>query len=159
MQKHCLILGLTVFLCGFSNAADQSDTELTLIVSVLDSYHAAAAAGNWDTYFELMSDDGVFLGTDADERWTKEEFRAYAGNSNGWVYRSTERHINLTPGGNSAWFDEILNSESYGTARGTGVLIKTTTGWKISQYHLTFPIPNELARELTDAIKEFEARQ
>lgn len=159
MHKNCLLLSLIIFLCGFSHAADQADSELALIASALDSYHTAAAAGNWDTYFELMSDDSVFLGTDAAERWTKEEFRAYAGNSSGWVYRSVERHINLTPGGNSAWFDEILSSESYGTSRGTGVLIKTTTGWKISQYHLTFPIPNEMAQELTDAIKEFEALQ
>jgi hypothetical protein len=57
----------------------------------------------------------------------------------------------------SAWFDEILDSSSYGTSRGTGVLIRTNEGWKISQYHLTFPIPNELARHVTDEIKAFEA--
>jgi ketosteroid isomerase-like protein len=125
---------------------------------VLDAYHAAAAAGNWEAYFALMSDDGVFLGTDASERWPKEEFRAYAGNHRGWVYLPTDRHINVTPDGNSAWFDEILSSESFGTTRGTGVLIKTASGWKISQYHLTIPIPNPLARQLTDTIKEFEAR-
>lgn len=159
MHKHCLILALTLLFSGHSNAANQENAELALIAGVIDSYHAAAATGNWDTYFDLMSDDAVFLGTDAGERWAKEEFRAYAGNRSGWVYRSVERNINLTPDGNSAWFDEILNSESYGSARGSGVLIKTAAGWKISQYHLTFPIPNELAGEITDAIKELEARR
>ena len=106
-----------------------------------------------------MSDDGVFLGTDAGERWTKQEFQAYADGRRGWVYRSMERHINLTPDGNTAWFDEILDSASYGTARGTGVVIRTGSGWKISQYHLTFPIPNELVDDLIETIKSFDARQ
>ena len=135
----------------------QQDSEQSAVGAVLDSFHEAAARGDWDIYFDLMSADAVFLGTDASERWPKEEFRAYAGNRDGWVYRPLTRNINLTPDGNSAWFDEILDSASYGTSRGTGVLIKTAAGWKISQYHLTFPIPNELAGRVTDDIKAFEA--
>lgn len=158
MRGYRLFLALTIFLCGPVSAAEDLSVEQAAIATVLDAYHAAAAAGNWEAYFALMSDDGVFLGTDASERWPKEEFRAYAGNRRGWVYLPTDRHINVTPDGNSAWFDEILSSESFGTTRGTGVLIKTASGWKISQYHLTIPIPNPLARQLTDTIKEFEAR-
>ena len=56
-----------------------------------------------------------------------------------------------------AWFDELLDSQSYGVARGTGVLLKTDTGWKVSQYVLTFPIPNDVADEVTERIKAFEA--
>ena len=104
-----------------------------------------------------MSDDAVFIGTDASERWTKPEFSDYAGKTNGWVYTLKTRNINLTPRGDSAWFDEILISRNYGTSRGTGVLIRTQSGWKISQYHLTFPIPNELADRITDEIKRHEA--
>jgi len=154
MNKYWRMLGLVFLLSGPANGAEVTQLEIARVAEVLDSFHAAAATGDWDTYFDLMSADGVFLGTDADERWTKTEFRAYAGNRSGWIYRSTERNINLTPDGNSAWFDEILDSESYGTARGTGVLIKNATGWKISQYHLTFPIPNELLEQFTEAIAE-----
>jgi hypothetical protein len=39
------------------------------------------------------------------------------------------------------------------------VLIRSDDGWKISQYHLTFPIPNELAGKVTDEIKAFESEQ
>ena len=152
-----LILSFCVL--ATSAAFGQSiSSELQAINEVLDAYHEAASRGDWDNYFALMSDDGVFLGTDAEERWPKEVFREYAGDRSGWDYRSVERHVTFTPDGNSAWFDEIVDCESYGTSRGTGVLIKTPDGWKISQYHLTFPIPNELAREMTDTIKEFEAR-
>ncbi len=95
---------------------------------MLDSYHLAAANGEWDTYFDLMSEDGVFIGTDADERWGKAEFRQYSSGSNGWVYTPQQRSINITPDGASAWFDEALLSQSYGSSRGTGVLIRTAQG-------------------------------
>ena len=156
MKYFWQVLGLASLLVNSVNAADNSDLEQAAIAETLDAYHAAAAIGDWDSYFDLMSDDGVFLGTDVNERWPREEFRAYAAGRSGWVYRSLERNINLTPDGNSAWFDEILDSESYGTARGTGVLINTTDGWKISQYHLTFPIPNELVDEFIEQIKALE---
>ena len=129
----------------------------TAVASVLDDFHLAAAAGNWQKYFSLMSDDGVFLGSDVSERWPKAEFQSYSSSSFGWTYVAQMRNINFTPDGNTAWFDEVLLSASYGTSRGTGVLIKTGSGWKISQYHLVFPIPNALADKITDEIKAFEA--
>jgi ketosteroid isomerase-like protein len=35
---------------------------------VLDALHARASAADFDGYFELYTDDAVFLGTDATER-------------------------------------------------------------------------------------------
>lgn len=153
------LLGLFVFtsIALVPATAQEGDVEAA-INAVLDRYHAAAAAADWTTYFDLMSEDGVFLGSDAGERWPKAEFQGYASASRGWTYTPRMRNINLTPDGQSAWFDEILLSASYGTSRGTGVLILTDAGWKISQYALTFPIPNDLAREVTDSIKAYEAR-
>jgi len=137
-------------------SADQL-AKIKSIGEVLDKFHEAAATGDWVTYFDLMSDDAVFIGTDASERWTKPVFKAYAGNTTGWVYSPKTRNINLTPSGVSAWFDEILISKNYGTSRGTGILIHSNAGWKISQYHLTFPIPNALATKITEEIKRFES--
>lgn len=71
----------------------------------------------------------------------------------------TAREIDFSPDGNTAWFDELLNNEAYGTSRGTGVLIRTGEGWKIVQYHLTFPIPNDLAGDFTAQIKKYEASE
>ena len=161
VRDVCLASFMLVLAGLSSSALGQSTTQtadITAIGEVLDAYHAAAAAGEWSDYFDLLSEDAVFLGTDAAERWPKEVFRRYAEDSAGWVYHPQERHINLTPDGQSAWFDELLSSASYGTSRGTGVLIKTASGWRISQYHLTFPIPNELANAITDEIKAFEAQ-
>lgn len=159
MKNLLLSIILISGLGSCSQTSRSQGSELEAINRVLDSYHSAAARGDWETYFDLMSEDGVFIGTDASERWTKPQFRLYSSGSNGWVYTPQSRNVNLTPDGASAWFDEALLSQSFGTSRGTGVLIKTAQGWKISQYHLTLPIPNGMVRDLTDRIKEYEAQQ
>jgi hypothetical protein len=151
-----ILLSFTLFSCAQNSQSQQSD--IAAINKVLDGYHQAAANGEWDIYFDLMSDDGVFIGTDAQERWVKAEFRQYSSGSNGWVYAPQQRNVNITPDGLSAWFDEALLSQSYGSSRGSGVLIRTAQGWKISQYHLTLPIPNGMVRGITDQIKEYEAQ-
>jgi len=147
------------FFFALSGIVEARDTEKENIGKVLTGFHDAASKADWGTYFNFLSADAIFLGTDASERWTKPVFKEYATKTDGWTYRLTERHINLTPDGNSAWFDELLVNEKYGTSRGTGILIRTDAGWKISQYNLVFPIPNDLAAGITQQIQTFEARQ
>lgn len=143
-----------------------SDTEaekIAAVSQVLDRFHTAASQADGETYFSLFAEDGIFLGSDKSERWSVEAFKAYAAPSfsagRGWTYVMNERHINITPDGQTAWFDELLKSETYGTSRGTGVLIRVGSSWKISQYHLTFPMPNPLAGEFTTRIKAWERQQ
>ncbi len=159
MKQLLLLTMLSIGLAACVQSGESSRSDISAINRVLDNYHNAAANGEWESYFDLMSDDGVFIGTDARERWTKPEFRQYSSGSNGWVYMPLERNINITPDGMSAWFDEALLSQAYGTSRGTGVLIRTAEGWKISQYHLTLPIPNGMVRDITNQIKEYEEQR
>jgi ketosteroid isomerase-like protein len=132
------------------------------VLRTLDAFHAAAARADGAAYFRLFADDGVFIGTDASEHWTVAEFRAYAepyfSQGKGWVYtpRAGSRHVTFSSSGDVAWFDELLDSASYGTSRGTGVMVYKSGEWKIAQYALTFPIPNDLAKELTARIAAFE---
>jgi ketosteroid isomerase-like protein len=130
--------------------------------AVLTDFHAAAASADGETYFSLLADDAIYIGTDASERWTVDEFRAFAepyfSKGRGWTYTVTERHIAIAPGGSVAWFDEMLWNKTYGVCRGTGVLAKQDGIWRIAQYHLTFPIPNDLAREVTTRIMEHETQ-
>ncbi|NVJ70939.1 MAG: nuclear transport factor 2 family protein [Alphaproteobacteria bacterium] len=156
-MRH-LITSLFLVL-ALATHATAKDTDRAAVDAVLDNFHKAASEANWGTYFGLMSDDAIFLGTDAGERWDIPTFKSYALPTKGWTYTVRERHINFTPDGNTAWFDELLDNKSYGTSRGTGVLIRTNSGWKISQYHLTFPIPNDLAAGFTKQIQAFEKRQ
>jgi hypothetical protein len=133
--------------------------ERAAVDSVLNALHATAAAADWDTYFGLYAPDAVFFGTDATERWDLEEFRGYASASTGWTYDRTERNVFVDADANTAWFDERLRNASYGETRGTGVLMKGNAGWKIVQYNLTIPIPNDLAAEFAQRIMQLEEQQ
>lgn len=128
------------------------------VAKTLDDFHLAASRADGTAYFNLFAPEGVFIGTDATERWTVEEFKKYASphfsKGHGWTYESKIRHIDLAPSGDIAWFDEILDNKAYGQCRGSGVLRKIGTAWKISQYHLTIPIPNDLAEKVVALIRE-----
>lgn len=130
---------------------------------VLSSLHQAASDADGDLYFSLFADDAVFLGTDASERWSIGELEAFArpyfSNGRGWTYSEKERHISVAADGRTAWFDEALWNDTYGTCRGTGVLVLVEGVWKISQYNLTIPIPNALAAGFAEKIREHENRE
>jgi hypothetical protein len=140
-------------------AAPDVVAERAAVDSVLTTLHQSASTADWDRYFDLYAPDAVFFGTDATERWGITEFRGYATASNGWTYTPTERHIFLDADANTAWFDERLENASYGETRGTGVLVKGDSGWKISQYNLTIPIPNDLAKAFVEQIRKRDAGQ
>ncbi|MFN0010462.1 MAG: nuclear transport factor 2 family protein [Phycisphaerales bacterium] len=133
------------------------------VASVLDAFHLAASAANETAYFALFAPEGVFIGTDASERWTVPEFRAYAqphfSKGKGWTYVPGERHVDVNPEKTVAWFDEALASEKYGACRGTGVLRKVGADWRISQYHLTVPVPNDLLPRVSALIKAEERKK
>jgi hypothetical protein len=114
---------------------------------VLDDWHAAAARADEEGYFGHLSEDSVFLGTDATERWDKAAFRAYAhpyfAKGKAWSFRSARRAITVREGGAVAWFDEDLATPNLGPARGSGVLLKRGGRWQIVQYNLAITVPNE----------------
>ena len=158
-------LALTVaLLVSISASPDRAAAPEQDIATVLDALHAAAAKADGPAYFALYTPDATYLGTDAAERWSLTEFKGYAmpyfSKGKGWTYVPRERHITIAPVACRcvAWFDELLDSQSYGTSRGTGTLVLTPDGWKVSQYALTFPIPNDLAKDMTATIKAFEAK-
>jgi len=137
-------------LAGQDDARDE-------VSGILDALHEAASEADFDRYFSLYADEAVFLGTDATERWTREEFMDYTearfDTGTGWTYHMLERHIAIAPGGGTAWFDERLENANLGETRGSGVLVMEDGGWKIAQYNLTIPIPNEMAREVAQRIR------
>lgn len=142
----------------------QHTAPVAAINQTLNQLHDAAAKADGARYFKLFADDAVYIGTDAAERWNMKEFRAFAepyfAKGTGWTYKPRSRHVTVAdiPCHCVAWFDELLDSEKYGTSRGTGALMLKNGSWKIEQYALTFPIPNDLAKGMTAEIKAFEAK-
>ena len=162
MRKYSLLVVVILFALtsGLLSVATLAANDEQSIETVLNSFHQAAADAKAKPYFDLLSQDAVFLGTDATERWSKDEFKAfvepYFSQGQGWLYTPVERNISLIKQGQIAFFDELLFSESYGTCRGSGLLVKTDQGWKISQYNLSIPMPNGVAKALVKQIKVFE---
>lgn len=151
MISRCVFLTLALLVSPLCPA----DVEAA-IDRVLDTLHARAAEADFDGYFELYHEDAVFLGTDRSEYWTVDELRAYAKPhfeaGTGWTYRPLERHVHVA--GDTAWFEERLEHARYGETRGTGVLLRTEAGWRVVQYHLTLPIPNELFPDVARRVIE-----
>jgi ketosteroid isomerase-like protein len=147
---------MIVFLLLLAAAAGSPSPDAQ-ISAVLDDWHAAAAAADEARYFGHFETGAVFLGTDGSERWTVDEFRRYAhpyfAKGKAWSFRSVQRHIAFSPDGNVAWFDETLETPNLGPARGSVVLVKTPAGWRIVQYNLSIPIPNDLMKEVKERIE------
>lgn len=53
----------------------------------------------------------------------------------------------------------MLDNDKYGECRGTGVLVKLGGAWRIVQYNLTIPIPNEIALDVVEMIRQQETRK
>ena len=150
-----LALSLALVIPGVPGQ-DTRETRTANADEVLDALHAAAAAADGDAYFDLFARKAVFIGTDATERWTIEEFEEYArarfAQGKGWTYHVRERHVDFVRGKGVAYFDERLWNERYGATRGSGVLVREDGAWRIAQYVLSFAVPNEKASEVVALI-------
>lgn len=137
-------------------APDPAEAE---VAAVLDQLNAASTTADSAAYFALFTPDARFIGTDATERWSMAEFRAFAepyfSRGRGWSYPVRDRVITIAPVECRciAWFDEDLDNAGYGRTRGSGVLRRTEDGWKIEQYVLSFAVPNDRASAVVQAIK------
>jgi hypothetical protein len=119
---------------------------------VLNNWHKAAADANFNSYFDAMADDAIFIGTDATENWNKPAFiqfaKPYFDKGKAWNFTSLERNIYFSSDKKTAWFDELLNTQMK-ICRGSGVLVVDKNGnWKIKHYVLSMTIPNDHTDEV-----------
>lgn len=157
-MRKCFLLLLLVTAVGCaSSATTNAPRDRSEVDAVLDAWHSAAAEAKEGDYFDRMAPTSIFFGTDATERWTTQQFRDYAHpffeKGRAWTFHPRNRNVYFSSDGNVAWFDEALDSASYGEMRGTGVLQRSGGRWRIEQYNLTIPIPNDLAKEVVEKIR------
>ncbi|SEF47906.1 nuclear transport factor 2 family protein [Flavobacterium urumqiense] len=150
-MKKILTVLIVLILSGCKSMMEIQTTSKANINSTLDAWHKAAAEANYNNYFNLMTDDAVFIGTDATENWNKTNFRAFAkpffDKGKAWNFTALERHIYFDKTGKMAWFDELLNTQMK-ICRGSGVLVKIGNEWKIQHYVLSMTIPNDNTNEV-----------
>jgi hypothetical protein len=150
---------LVLCLLAFVASSASAQTPAQQIGAVLDDWHQAASVADEARYFGYFAPNGVFMGTDATERWTVTEFRQWAKpqfqRKSAWSFKPRDRHIDFSTDRKTAWFDEMLDTPNLGLCRGSGVLVLLGGNWKITQYNLSVPIPNALVGEV---VKQISAR-
>ena len=104
-----------------------------------------------------MSNQSVFVGTDAAEVWNIQQFKdfskPYFDKGKAWSFTSVERNVYLNSNGEIAWFDELL-ATWMGVCRGSGVLKKDKGSWKIEHYVLSVTVPNDNIQDVMKVNKE-----
>lgn len=142
---------MVVLLCCFTWANAQENTEKEVINKILKAWHKAAATANYNEYFSYMTNDAVFIGTDATENWQNKAFKTfskpYFDKGKAWSFTAIERNVYLSNDANFAWFDELLDTQMK-ICRGSGVLQKVDGEWKVKHYVLSMTIPNENVGEV-----------
>ncbi len=153
MQKILFILVLPIIICCQNTNLDQA------VTSVLNKLHLYASEARGPEYFDLFSEDAIFFGTDINERWDKNAFQEYGmirfETGKGWTYHMTERNIYFSDDDQTCWFDELVRNDKYGHLRGTGVMKLVDQDWKIVQYNLGLPMPNDLFSKYAQEIMKF----
>ncbi|MUP45314.1 hypothetical protein E0K83_06090 [Gramella sp. BOM4] len=130
--------------------------------NTIGSWHKAAASANFDDYFNLMTKDAIFIGTDPTENWNAKEFKKFAkpyfDSGKAWTFKTLDRNVFVHENMGVVWFDELLETHM-GICRGSGVLTKEDGKWKIHHYVLSMTIPNENVDQITEIKKTFDEEQ
>lgn len=162
MKKLFLLLSALMLISFESTAQKKIDAEKQAIATTLDNWHKDAAEGNFDKYFGAMSDESIFIGTDATENWNKKQFidfaKPYFDKGRAWDFKPVERHIYMDPSGKIAWFDELLDTWMK-ICRGSGVMVKEGKVWKVKHYVLSMTVPNDDVKDVIKIIAPKEDAQ
>jgi SnoaL-like domain len=122
-----------------------SQTPGEAVAAVLDDWHHAASVADEARYFGHFAPNGVFMGTDPSERWSVEAFHTWAkpyfARKMVWSFKARDRHIEFAADGQTAWFDEMLDTTGLGVCRGTGVLIREAKDGRSRNIDCQFQYP------------------
>lgn len=160
MKRFLTACFLFLGLLGSTHAA--TDPALTRQVNAfMDEWHDDAANTRM-AYFDKIAKDGVYIGTDRSEHWTRDEFKAwskkYFDAKEAWTFKATRRNVFATPDKSLIWFDELLDTKNMGHAMASGVIRKTAKGFEIVHYQLSVAVPNEVVDQVTGLIAEHEKK-
>jgi hypothetical protein len=158
-MKTLLLAICTIFLTSTRLYAQAHDADINHFI---DAWHKAAADANANVFFGSMAEQSIYIGTDATERWNKEQFisfaKPYFDKGKAWDFTPYDRDLHVTSDGKYAWFSELLTTWM-GTCRGSGILHKTKDGWKIEQYHLSVTVPNDIIRDFISLVESYQQKQ
>ena len=162
------ILVILFTACNRGNETDgeigSTDTSVNFprasIIKVLDSMHQGFRTKNFKLMESFLTEDGLYLGTDPTEIWSKKQLSQYFDKSNRNSKDLTYNILSRTilPGKN---FNTALCVEQYYLStmsdkmmvRSISRLVKRDESWKISFYSWNFIPRNEDIKKLNEALK------
>ncbi|WUR12740.1 nuclear transport factor 2 family protein [[Empedobacter] haloabium] len=126
----------------------------------VDGWHDDAAHTR-PAYFDKIAPQGVYIGTDKSEIWTRDQFKAWARpfweRKKAWSFTAQKRNVYYSPDRRYVWFDEQLSTQM-GTCQASGVLRNTGDGFLVEHYQLSMAVPNALNAGFAKAIAEYESK-
>lgn len=156
------LLTAALLLLAAASAFAQNDAAFRQQVNAfVDRWHDDAA-NTRPEYFDKIAPQGVYIGTDKTEVWTRDQFKAWAkpywDKKKAWAFTAQKRNVYFSPDKKYVWFDEQLNTQM-GTCQASGVLRNTGKGFLIEHYQLSLAVPNELLDSFTAMIAKQEKRK
>jgi ketosteroid isomerase-like protein len=134
-----------------------SESRADSLGAMIDNWHRAAATANADAFYGSMTADAIYLGTDASERWLRDELREWAAfafeRESAWDFKPRNRFVYFSGDKTYAWWEEDLDTWM-GPCRGSGVAQWMDGAWKIRHYHLSVTLPNEKVDGFLELIKD-----
>jgi hypothetical protein len=126
----------------------------------VDGWHDDAAHAR-PAYFDKIAPNGVYIGTDRTEVWTRDRFKAWAkpyfDAKKAWAFTARQRNVYFSSDRRYVWFDEQLDTQM-GICQASGVLRNTGKGFLVEHYQLSLAVPNALVDGFAKAIAEHEAK-
>jgi hypothetical protein len=156
------LFAAALLLLAAASAFAQSDAAFRQQVNAfVDRWHDDAA-NTRPEYFDKIAPQGVYIGTDKTEVWTRDQFKVWAkpywDKKKAWAFTAQKRNVYFSPDKKYVWFDEQLNTQM-GTCQASGVLRNTGTGFLIEHYQLSLAVPNELLDSFTAMIAKQEKKK
>jgi hypothetical protein len=160
-RMKSLLFACCLFFAGLAQAAGADPALVKQVNAFVDSWHDDAAHARM-AYFDKMAPDGVYIGTDRSELWQRDAFKAWArkyfeGKKSAWSFHATRRNVYASDDGKLVWFDELLDTPNMGHCMASGVIRRTDKGFEILHYQLSMAIPNGIAKQVTELVRQAEA--
>jgi hypothetical protein len=157
-QLHKGVSGWKIIHIADTRRTDCAPAGEVAVNKFMDNWHMAATKADAKSYFDMISENGIFLGTDPDENWDKTAFyqfaKPYFDKGQAWDFKAKERHVFFSDDKQIVWFNELLDTWM-GACRGSGVLEKTISGaYSIKQYNLAILVPNAAIQDYLKLLKD-----
>ena len=139
--------------------APTDSTAVAQVHRFMNDWHLAAATADETVFFGLMAEDAIYLGTDASERWLRDELRTWSAEyfkrDKAWDFKPYNRQLYWSDNQRMVWFEEMLDTWM-GTCRGSGVLVRQGAGWVLKHYDLAVMVPNDVIKDFIQLVETQE---